>query len=358
MSRSSFDPFSNLHIKYISIVVVVVVVMSFTPRPVSFAKTDRPSSMLSSAKAQLGRVFSRLTSGSTPPSQREEKDDDDDAFGGATRSNLALTARGQKKTPAATKTSSPPDFAVASRRDQGRRRDANDDDEGGGGGGGETVSKTTIAAKTVENGEDSDDGAKLCLDERGRVHAKGNAKLEYASKSSILFNFSSSEQIQKEYFRLLRDCKKVFTAKQTLETESYSAGSTFWISAAATTTAKEEKREENKKRKINNERKKVSLLRSSSKLSGLERLALRVFEHVTQHLKEGEEYDSNTSGAEWWTQVIDPRDDIGAHFDKDYYLEENMNISVHPQVGTVTYLSDEGAPTVVATSVVLSLIHI
>ena len=29
-----------------------------------------------------------------------------------------------------------------------------------------------------------------------------------------------------------------------------------------------------------------------------------------------------------------------------------MNISVHPQVGTVTYLSDEGAPTVVATSVV------
>ena len=74
VSRSSFDPFSNLHIKYISIVVVVVVVMSFTPRPVSFAKTDRPSSMLSSAKAQLGRVFSRLTSGSTPPSQREEKD--------------------------------------------------------------------------------------------------------------------------------------------------------------------------------------------------------------------------------------------------------------------------------------------
>ena len=125
-----------------------------------------------------------------------------------------------------------------------------DEGEGRGGGGGETVSTTTNAAKTVENGEDSDDGAKLCLDERGRVHAKGNAKLEYASKSSILFNFSSSEQIQKEYFRLLRDCKKVFTAKQTLETESYSAGSTFWISAAAATTAKEEKREENKKRKM------------------------------------------------------------------------------------------------------------
>ena len=34
-----------------------------------------------------------------------------------------------------------------------------DEGEGrGGGGGGETVSKMTIAAKTVENGEDSDDG--------------------------------------------------------------------------------------------------------------------------------------------------------------------------------------------------------
>ena len=208
-------------------------------------------------------------------------------------------------------------------------------------------------SKTVEEREEE---KKLCLDERGRVHAVGNAKLEYASTSSVLFSVSSSEdeQIRQQnqgglLKKLLRDCKKVFTAKQTLETESYSAGSTFWISATAEPNgdgATKEKNSNNKNYyKNNNKVKKTSL-------SGLERLALRVFKHVTKRLKEGEDYDSKTSGAEWWTQVIDPRDDIGAHFDKDYYLEENMNVSVHPQVGTVTYLSDTGAPTVVATRVV------
>ena len=208
-------------------------------------------------------------------------------------------------------------------------------------------------SKTVEEREEE---KKLCLDERGRVHAVGNAKLEYASTSSVLFSVSSSEdeQIRQQnqgglLKKLLRDCKKVFTAKQTLETESYSAGSTFWISATAEPNgdgATKEKNSNNYKNyKNNNKVKKTSL-------SGLERLALRVFKHVTKRLKEGEDYDSKTSGAEWWTQVIDPRDDIGAHFDKDYYLEENMNVSVHPQVGTVTYLSDTGAPTVVATRVV------
>jgi hypothetical protein len=207
-------------------------------------------------------------------------------------------------------------------------------------------------SKTVEEREEE---KKLCLDERGRVHAVGNAKLEYASTSSVLFSVSSSEdeQIRQQkqgglLKKLLRDCKKVFTAKQALETESYSAGSTFWISATAEPNgdgATKEKNSNNyKNHKNNNKVKKTSL-------SGLERLALRVFKHVTKRLKEGEDYDSKTSGAEWWTQVIDPRDDIGAHFDKDYYLEENMNVSVHPQVGTVTYLSDTGAPTVVATRV-------
>ena len=208
-------------------------------------------------------------------------------------------------------------------------------------------------SKTVEEREEE---KKLCLDERGRVHAVGNAKLEYASTSSVLFSVSSSEdeQIRQQnqgglLKKLLRDCKKVFTAKQTLETESYSAGSTFWISATAEPNGdgatKEKNSNNNNYYKNNNKVKKTSL-------SGLERLALRVFKHVTKRLKEGEDYDSKTSGAEWWTQVIDPRDDIGAHFDKDYYLEENMNVSVHPQVGTVTYLSDTGAPTVVATRVV------
>ena len=54
-------------------------------------------------------------------------------------------------------------------------------------------------------------------------------------------------------------------------------------------------------------------------------------------------------GAEWWTQVIDPRDDIGVHWDKDYALEP-AGVNLHPHVGTVTYVgaSTEGAPTLVA----------
>jgi hypothetical protein len=209
------------------------------------------------------------------------------------------------------------------------------------------VSKTKATHKTVE---ENDEEGKLCLDERGRVHAAGNAKLEYASTSSVLFHAPPSKgqrQIRQNHDgfleKLLRDCKKVFTAKQTLETESYSAGSTFWISAAEGEQEQEEQEQENADKRTKG---------NKLSLSGLERLALRVFEHVTKQLKEGEDYDSKASGAEWWTQVIDPRDDIGAHFDKDYYLEENMNISVHPQVGTVTYLSNIGAPTVVATRVV------
>ena len=39
-------------------------------------------------------------------------------------------------------------------------------------------------------------------------------------------------------------------------------------------------------------------------------------------------------------------DDIGAHFDRDYGMEE-YGLNVHPHVGTVTYLSDKGGPTVV-----------
>ena len=57
-------------------------------------------------------------------------------------------------------------------------------------------------------------------------------------------------------------------------------------------------------------------------------------------------YDPETSGAEWWTQVIDDEDEIGWHWDKDYALE-GSGVNVHPQLGTVTYFCDGGAPTVV-----------
>lgn len=46
----------------------------------------------------------------------------------------------------------------------------------------------------------------------------------------------------------------------------------------------------------------------------LEKLALTIFE---LHTKDAI-FDKKISGAEWWTQVIDCRDDIGFHWDRDY----------------------------------------
>ena len=52
-------------------------------------------------------------------------------------------------------------------------------------------------------------------------------------------------------------------------------------------------------------------------------------------------------GVEWWTQVIDTRDDIGYHFDRDYDLEDHAGIHVYPSLASVTYLT---TPTAVASS--------
>eukprot|EP00051_Salpingoeca_urceolata_P020156 m.300401 g.300401 ORF g.300401 m.300401 type:complete len:860 (-) comp19555_c3_seq4:232-2811(-) len=103
----------------------------------------------------------------------------------------------------------------------------------------------------------------------------------------------------------------------------------------------------------------------------LERLAKRVFDHHTgdlaPHLRE-------SSGAEWWVQVrgvgevADSRgnngdvgssrkgddddddttpDSVRFHWDKDEDLVDDAGIAIFPQLSTVTYLSEGGAPTVV-----------
>lgn len=48
-----------------------------------------------------------------------------------------------------------------------------------------------------------------------------------------------------------------------------------------------------------------------------------------------------------WTQWISVDDSIGWHWDRDYALEAEHGISVHPALATVTYLSDVGAPTLI-----------
>jgi hypothetical protein len=59
----------------------------------------------------------------------------------------------------------------------------------------------------------------------------------------------------------------------------------------------------------------------------LEKLALSIFRFHTKNAI----FDAEKSGAEWWTQVIDCRDDIGFHWDRDYgkYLQESHLQGLH-----------------------------
>eukprot|EP00934_Nitzschia_sp_Nitz4_P006535 Nitzschia sp. Nitz4//scaffold34_size148208//77427//78809//NITZ4_002981-RA/size148208-processed-gene-0.47-mRNA-1//-1//CDS//3329548798//6525//frame0 len=135
---------------------------------------------------------------------------------------------------------------------------------------------------------------------------------------------------------LLEDCETVFTARDKPNGNSYSAGQTFFLPA------------------------------NMEPRCALEALAQSIFRKHTEHLEEGT-YNPAQSGANWWTLVLegpeetsaaaavakaqeeeeqDEEDEVGLHFDADYELEEQTtNVLLHPRVGTVTYLSDVGAPT-------------
>lgn len=77
----------------------------------------------------------------------------------------------------------------------------------------------------------------------------------------------------------------------------------------------------------------------------LERLAKHIFD-----LHAVPPFDEKSSGAEWWVQVRQAKDThetIGFHWDKDEDLVDQIGMNVHPQISTVTYLQDAGAPTVI-----------
>ena len=125
---------------------------------------------------------------------------------------------------------------------------------------------------------------------------------------------------------LLADCDEAFTARAATKRKGpYSSGETYWLAADAEPRC------------------------------ALERLAKHVFDaHVgdaVERFVANESsvppFDASRSGAEWWTQVVDMDDEIGVHWDKDYGLEPS-GLNVHPQIGTVTYFSSFGAPTMMA----------
>ena len=140
-------------------------------------------------------------------------------------------------------------------------------------------------------------------------------------------------QIHPDYLDSLRqDCETVFTARDKPEGQAYSAGQTFFLPA-------------NKKPRC-----------------ALEAIVLSIFQKHVEHVDKGM-YSMEHSGVEWWTLVLDgeeenpvegekddedEEDEVGLHFDADYELEDQAtNLLLHPRLGTVTYLSDYGAPTLI-----------
>jgi hypothetical protein len=105
---------------------------------------------------------------------------------------------------------------------------------------------------------------------------------------SCLLRFPGSGSNDTGVASMIEGCKAVKDAKAVEKDADYSIGTTYFIRADETPS------------------------------NLLEECALAIFRHHTSQLVNQQPYDANLSGAEWWTQVIDSRDDIGFHWDRDY----------------------------------------
>jgi len=154
----------------------------------------------------------------------------------------------------------------------------------------------------------------ISLDSAQRVRFGGRLRFDFQSFHACLaLNATTEDGDVLE--QLKDDCRAAFTSRaiEAGDDDDYSSGSTFFLAADAAPRCY------------------------------LEFLAQQIFRFHTQDAT----FDASTSGAEWWTQVIDSRDDIGWHWDRDYGLEEDQGVHVHPHLATVTYLTDTGGPTLV-----------
>ncbi|GMH82051.1 hypothetical protein TL16_g09132 [Triparma laevis f. inornata] len=145
-----------------------------------------------------------------------------------------------------------------------------------------------------------------------------DGRVPFAGKISVLSNsgFESYRSCVPSSLtsnkNLLKDMKTSMSAREVETDGQYSLGDTFFLPATVPSRC------------------------------GLESLAQSLFNF---HAKDCE-FDPERSGAEWWTQVIDTRDDVGVHFDRDYGME-GFGLNVHPHVASVTYMTDIGGPTIV-----------
>ena len=190
---------------------------------------------------------------------------------------------------------------------------------------GEDESEEGSGSEASEASEASGSELDLALAEDGRVACP---LLPHLAGLDAFSSFPNAFALDDDAARrtLLADCDEAFTARAATKRKGpYSSGETYWLAADAEPRC------------------------------ALERLAKHVFDaHVGDAVKRfvanessAQPFDASRSGAEWWTQVVDIDDEIGVHWDKDYGLEPS-GLNVHPQIGTVTYFSSFGAPTLMA----------
>jgi hypothetical protein len=162
----------------------------------------------------------------------------------------------------------------------------------------------------------------LNIDEHGRTTAPLTQTqvsplkmpmLDYATNSFMFDNFNKHI-----CDKLIQDCKVTTTSDLPL---------TFWLSAQDEPRCR------------------------------LEKLAKDIFMH---HVKSSVGLDPTTCGCEWWVQFRpspnqkrinsqsqEAQRGIQFHWDKDETLRDVAGVFVHPHLSTVTYLTDNGAPTMV-----------
>ena len=120
----------------------------------------------------------------------------------------------------------------------------------------------------------------LKFDENNRIRFEG--RLTFDTQKYVISSIEG-RSIGESLFDIKTHCLEVFNCRNTVSSDSYSAGATFFIRAS------EEPR------------------------CFLEKLALDIFSLHTKDVCVSS-FDAANSGAEWWTQVINPDDEIGFHW--------------------------------------------
>jgi hypothetical protein len=183
--------------------------------------------------------------------------------------------------------------------------------------GSESESGGSSGSGSDDDGSDALSGSSSALELEIDLDREGRPE---GVTGTVDFSFRSHQLLRLDAVQLAaarRACARAFTARAA-KRRGYSSGATYWLSAA-------------------------TMREPNARLLPLEKLARYIFE-----LHAGDaSFDPARSGAEWWSQHIDARDAIGWHWDRDYALEAEHGLAIHPAVATVTYLSDVGAPTLV-----------